>query len=332
MSTEIKVWQINGKSMTLLETTMLSAGKKEPVDLQPWIKSNPAILGEDVLIIGEGTSTASGPLDLLGIDRSGNCVIIELKRDRLPREVLAQAVDYASDIATWDNDKLNEVCLKYTKQQLGDYLNEHFHDFDFQDVSLNQVQRILLVGTSIDDSLRRMIEWLSDKYGLIINAAILKYIKTASGDELLARTMIITEEEEKEKSQKKQRKILMSDELGNYEKDELRSRLIEYFSDDRVTPERIRDIVLPLCLDHEPIKREEIKAELIKRKIAKDESQAGVILSTISKELGMKSRDYLRQVINYDKGTNEEREKENYRINKDYKQLISELLSEMKRK
>jgi hypothetical protein len=333
MSTEIKVWQINGKSMSELDTTMVSAGRKETTDLQAWIKSNPVILGKDILIIGEHSKMESGNIpDFLGIDRSGNCVVIELKRDLLPREVLAQAIDYASEIATWDTEKLNEVCQVYAKQQLGDYLNENFQDFDFQDISLNQSQRILVVGTSIEDSLLRMIKWLSGRYGLLINAAILKYVKTKGGDELLARTWIIPEEEEKEKSQKQQRKIPMSDEPGQYQAEELKILLTQYFNEDRVTPTRIREIILPLCLDHEPVKREEIKKELIKRKIAKDESLAGVMLSTISKELGMKSRDYLRQIIKYERGTNEEWEKDNYRINSEYKDLIIELLGAIKKK
>jgi len=47
----------------------------------------------------------------LGIDNNGNLVIVELKRDKLARDVLAQAIDYASDVANWDIEKLNEICL-----------------------------------------------------------------------------------------------------------------------------------------------------------------------------------------------------------------------------
>jgi RecB family endonuclease NucS len=52
------------------------------------------------LIIGEQVQTKSGYLDFLGIDKNGNTVIIELKRDKLPREVIAQTIDYASDVAS----------------------------------------------------------------------------------------------------------------------------------------------------------------------------------------------------------------------------------------
>lgn len=328
MTTEIKVWQIENGKLVSIDTTMAKAGRTEPKDLQSWIKSSPNILGEDILIIGEKIKTKSGELDLLGIDKSGNSIIIELKRDELkPREAFAQAIDYASDVASWDFDKLNDECKKYRGQPLDECINENFEDVDLENISVNQTQRILLVGSYIEESLQRMIEWLSDHYGVIINAIIFTYILTKSEDELIARTMIIPEEVEKERSWKQQRKIPMSDEPGNYEDDELKDLLREYLSEDRPVPRWIKKILLPLCLDHEPVKRDEIKNELIKKGEAKDGGHAGTLLTTISRELGMKKRDYLRQIIRYERPY--PWEKENYKIEEKYKGMIRELLEEM---
>ncbi|MBD0297182.1 MAG: DUF91 domain-containing protein [Flavisolibacter sp.] len=96
MATEIKTWQLINGNLTPVSSSLVDNGRKEKDDLEQWIKSNPEILGNDIAIIGEQVLTKSGPLDFLGIDRSGNLVIVELKRDKLPREVLAQAIDYAS--------------------------------------------------------------------------------------------------------------------------------------------------------------------------------------------------------------------------------------------
>lgn len=200
MATEIKVWQIENEKISLINTTMIEAGQTES-KLEQWIENNPDILGEDIKIIGKQVETKSGKIDLLGLDSLGNIVIIELKRDKTSREALAQAIDYASDVASWDINKLDAICKNYKNQPLDAYINEKTPD------SVNQTQRILLVGTCIEESLQRMIEWLSSRFGVSINAIILKYIKTKSGDELLARTMIVPEETEKERSQK-QRKLL----------------------------------------------------------------------------------------------------------------------------
>lgn len=332
MATEIKVWQIINNKLEPIEITMVEAGRKETEDLEKWIKSNPQILGEDILIIGEQVPTKSGSMDFLGIDKSGNLVIIELKRDKLPREALTQAIDYASDASSWDVDKLSEICTKYTNQSLEDYLSEKFEEIDLEDLTINKTQRILLVGFSIEESLQRMIEWLSNNYGVSINAVILKYIKTKNGEELIARTVIIPEDIEKERIRKRQFKILMSDEPGKYNEDELRDLLINYLSEDRTTPRRIREILLPLCLKHNVVNREMIKKELLKRGEAKDDRQAGIILTTISREIGIAKRDYLRQIIQYEKDPSKPWEKENYRLVEHYKDLVKSVLDELKQK
>ena len=51
-------------------------------------------------------------------------IIIELKRDKLPRVALAQAIDYASDVANWSIDKIGEICAKHTEYSLEDLLTE----------------------------------------------------------------------------------------------------------------------------------------------------------------------------------------------------------------
>ena len=113
ISIEIKVWQISNGKLEENKTSLVESGRKEAEDLEKWIISNPNILGRDILIIGEQVQTKTGVIDFLGIDQSGNLLIIELKRDRIPRVALAQVIDYSSDVASWEIEKINEVCLKF---------------------------------------------------------------------------------------------------------------------------------------------------------------------------------------------------------------------------
>lgn len=197
MGTKIETWQIINGELHAIDTTMQNEGRTEPFDLEPWIESKPEIIGTDIMIIGRQVKTNSGPIDLLGIDKSGNTVIIELKRDRLPRESLAQAIDYASNVAGWTIDKLSDVCLQKRGKSLEDAFNETFPDLE--NISFNSTQRIILVGFFIDTALERMIEWLSDTYDVNINAVILSYVKTEKTEghvehELLLKTSLITDE------------------------------------------------------------------------------------------------------------------------------------------
>lgn len=323
MATEIGVWEIIDEKLKYVDTSLADSGDMEK-DLEKWIKEYPIVLGQDLLIIGEQTQTKSGPLDLLGIDKSGNLIIIELKREKIPREALAQAIDYVSDVASWDLDKINEICLKYTGDALEDYLNENFEDIDLENLNINEAQRILLVGFSLDDPLERMIEWLSTNYGISINALIFKHIKTKSGDKLIARIMIIPEEVEEERRKRTTNKINMSDKPGSYEDGDLKELLGKYLSEDRKTPRRIKKILLPLCLKYDFVTREKIKEKLIKEGEAPDEGKAGIVLTTISREIGIAERDYLRQIIAYERPNSWE--KENYKLVEKYRDMVKELL------
>ena len=111
MGTEIKTWEIREGKPVAVESKLSDGGRTEALDLEAWIEADPSIVRPGLLLIGRQVMTSSGPLDLLAVDRSGDLVIIELKRDRLPREALAQAIDYASDLATWSIDKISEVCV-----------------------------------------------------------------------------------------------------------------------------------------------------------------------------------------------------------------------------
>lgn len=210
MGTEIKTWQIIEGKLQPLETSLKIEKRTEPYDLEPWLESNPSIIGDDIVIIGRQVKireidSKSGRIDFLGIDKDGSLIVIELKRDTLPREAIAQAIDYASDVASWSADKVSEVCNQYTKKTLQEVINDSFPDVDME--SINNAQRIILVGFGIESSLERMVEWLSNTYSVNINAVILNYIKTAKGEELLLKTSIISEEVEQERV-KKQRKFV----------------------------------------------------------------------------------------------------------------------------
>ena len=329
MATRIKTWEIINDELKETEESLIDAARKEKDHLEKWIKTNPKILGEDILIIGEQVFTKSGPLDFLGIDSSGNLVIIELKRDRLPRDVLTQAIDYASDVSSWDISKLNEVCLEYSNQSLEDYVSENFEGVQLEELVLNEAQRLLLVGFSIEESLIRMIEWLSSNYDIGINAIILNYIKTSSGNELLSKTVIIPEDVEKAKTDKKKFKVLMSDEPGDYSPEELKDLLIKYLSKDLYSAKRIKNVVLPFLLNNKTTTRGELKKEFVKKGEADNESQAGYFLSLISNQLGQKKKDYLRQVIDYNY-PNYSWEKDNFSLKEGYQEMIREILNELK--
>jgi hypothetical protein len=332
MGTEIKTWQIVDGKLQSITTNLKNEGRTEPYDLEPWLESNPAILGSDIVIIGRQTMSKSGPIDLLGIDKIGNVVIVEIKRDKLPREALTQAIDYASDAAEWTIERLGEICSEYSGKSLEETFTESFPDVDIENLKINDTQRIMLVGFSVESALERMIGWLSDNFTVNINAVVLNYVKTISGDELLTKTSIISEELEQERVKKQKKfQIPMSDDPGAYEPNVLRKLLREYLSRQKVTNQRLRDVLLPSLLERKSLTREQLKKELLDYDSTLDASKVGYHLTVMSAQLGMKKNDFLRQVVAYEY-PNYAWEKDNFSLREEFKDLVRQVLDEIEEK
>jgi len=86
--------QENGKFREYVQTPF--EAEHEEAVLEDWLEHNPDGILEDgrLLIIGRQINTDLGsPIDLLAWD---NAVVVELKRDRTPRDTLAQALGSGS--------------------------------------------------------------------------------------------------------------------------------------------------------------------------------------------------------------------------------------------
>src|SRR5262249_31707965 len=92
MAFKTALWSVNEGKLVEQESIVLDSERR----LEDWISADLSLLGEDLLLIDRQTRTTSGPLDILAMDADGKLVIAELKRDRTPREVVAQVLDYAS--------------------------------------------------------------------------------------------------------------------------------------------------------------------------------------------------------------------------------------------
>jgi hypothetical protein len=53
---------------------------------------------------------------LLGVDVAGACVVVELKRGQAPREVIAQALEYAAWVDSRDLSDLDNLAREYAHE------------------------------------------------------------------------------------------------------------------------------------------------------------------------------------------------------------------------
>lgn len=123
MPFSMKLWQVQGKDLKEINREALNDEQR----LEDWVVKDPAILGIDLLLIGRQVTTANqGRIDLLGIDDEANLVVLELKRDKTPREIVAQALDYASWVNDLSYEQIDGVAKGFTGKPLAQAFNEHY--------------------------------------------------------------------------------------------------------------------------------------------------------------------------------------------------------------
>jgi hypothetical protein len=125
------------------------------------------------------TQLAAVPfIDLLCIDSSGSLVIVELKRDRTPREVTAQALNYASWVKDLDAEEIDAIATRHLK---GSTLRTAFQtkfSTELPEV-INEHHAMRIVASEIDDSTERIIRYLAETYGVDINAVRFQFFRNS---------------------------------------------------------------------------------------------------------------------------------------------------------
>jgi Endonuclease NucS len=166
-----------------------------------WIADRPELLGLDLLIIGrEVVAPDRGRIDLLGIDEDGNLGIVELKRDRTPREVIAQVLDYASWISTLSTREIHDIALRYLKKDLEFAFKEKFGAALPE--TLNESHTMIIVASKFDPSSQRIVRYLSETYDIGINTAFFSVFEDG-GNTLLATDWLLDQSEVVERSEAK---------------------------------------------------------------------------------------------------------------------------------
>ena len=171
----------------------------EEAVLEEWLEANPdGFLDDDkVLIIGrQVTTNLGGFVDLLGVDRAGNVVVIELKRDRTPRDTLTQALEYASFAEQLDAEQLEAVLQKYTSDEAANLTEHHRRHFELDAetaVAFNKEQRIVIVGQKVTPEIRQTARYLCGK-GLQVTCVEFTFFETGDGKKLLTHEVVVGKE------------------------------------------------------------------------------------------------------------------------------------------
>jgi len=185
MPIKTQIWTVGSQPSQLKECSLSSEQL-----LEDMIVSAPRVLSEEWMLIGRQESTGmGGRIDLLAIAPDASLVLIELKRDRTPREVVAQALDYASWVEQLGAEDIAAIYKRFKKD--ADLAADFYQYFglSLDEDALNQSHQIIIVASGLDASTERIVAYLSER-DIPINALCFQVFQHGT-QQLISRSWLI---------------------------------------------------------------------------------------------------------------------------------------------
>ena len=209
MPQKIRMWEVTAEnSLTEIRSSEISLEQQ----LEAWLESDISMLDPNLMVIGRQVRTDfGGEIDLLCLDSTGDIVVVEIKKGRTPREVTAQALDYASWVKDLSYQKIEKLAQLYLNRSLEEAFRERFEG-GLPD-TLNERHRSLIVAEAMDESTERIVRYLVD-LNVPINVATVQHFKASDGREMLAQVYLVEPEvaaAKAESTSKKRTYLLLSE-------------------------------------------------------------------------------------------------------------------------
>lgn len=191
MAVQHGIWRIGDKPEPLATIRLDSE-----LLLEQQITRDITILNASWLLIGRQVYTDFGKyIDLLAIDASGSIIIIELKKNKTPRDVVAQTIDYAAWVEKLPSEKFVQIYAEFATKNC---LAEKSFDQAFKkkfgalpiEEEINSSHQMVIVAAELDASTERIINYLNDKASVAVNAVFFSVFQDGE-NQYLSRSWMI---------------------------------------------------------------------------------------------------------------------------------------------
>ena len=165
MNDDIRIWEVGDPSKAAAPVESANRMETEAL-LEGLLVGNPHMLMQGLTLVGRQTPTDSGFLDLLGVDGDGRLVVFELKRERLTRDAVAQAVDYCSWLESLTDAELVDYVAEHSGKNEVDKIDDFaawYRDRQGKPLTDARPTRMVLVGLGADARAHRMVEFLTQR-------------------------------------------------------------------------------------------------------------------------------------------------------------------------
>ncbi|MCX7144125.1 MAG: hypothetical protein NT123_24425 [Proteobacteria bacterium] len=172
---------VNGKLVPIESTTFSEAGFKERADLQQLLKQQIEVIAPETLIISEEFGSwedSRRRIDLLGLDKEANLVVIELKRTEDGGHMELQALRYAAMVSALTFDEA-VVAFELYLSSIGDESDARARILDFLEWDEPDVEefpkdvRLILASAEFSKEITTTVLWLND-HGLDVKCVRLR--------------------------------------------------------------------------------------------------------------------------------------------------------------
>ena len=202
------IFKLDKKGTDISEAILIEASKTT-LDLEKhlecWLERSPwAVAQEPIIWIGRQTTASVEKTnifpDLLGMDKDGNLVVIELKGGKAPREVIAQLMEYAAWVNDLSDEAIYELAAEYFSRQTGtegkDLQSVFLDTFEADDLpSFNQRQRLYVAAEEIPLGVARICRFLRMSHGIDVNCIAFSFYQTESGEMFVSSEAIVGQED-----------------------------------------------------------------------------------------------------------------------------------------
>ena len=181
--------------------------QRKPLDfeakIEKWVAQDLTLIGVDGIIVGQQVETDHGKrIDLLAMDEEGNLIIVELKRNKSPRDIVAQVLDYASWVCRLNTSEIHQLAFDKNNRDLTGIYRDRFGKSLPE--TLNTTHQMMVVASEFDEATKRIIEYLSEQHNVGINAAFFNVFEQG-GRQYLTTDALLEQEKVVERATRKAR-------------------------------------------------------------------------------------------------------------------------------
>lgn len=196
MPLELGVWRVDGQGTKAkpIELAQLDLESR----LESILADDIRIANSDWMVIGRQVRTPFGgtSVDLLALDSEGELVVLELKRDKTPRDILAQVLEYGAWVVGLKTDDIARIFADYQKRyspgtqarSLDQAFCERFRVREMPE-ELNESHQLVIVASALDVTTERVVTYLLNHHHVSINAVFFRVFRD-EGREYLSRVWL----------------------------------------------------------------------------------------------------------------------------------------------